>query len=96
MTALAKLVAVDPSRFAAIDRDVSYLRTPLHWRLRIYGQGVGGYAPAEGSVSRYADKHRAEAVAEIWMERGIYPANQTTDDIDTKLRSLNGARVKGV
>lgn len=64
------------ARFAVVDRDVSYLLTPLNWRLRIYGKGVGGYAPAEGSASRYADKSRADAAAQVWLDTGIYPANQ--------------------
>ena len=65
-----------PARFAVVDHEKSWLKTPLNWRLRIWGQGVGGYAPAVGSVSRYADKARAEQVAQIWMDEGIYPAFQ--------------------
>lgn len=64
------------ARFAVVDHEKSWLMTPLNWRVRIYGQGVGGYAPADGSVSRYADKARATAVAQVWMEQGIYPAQQ--------------------
>ena len=75
MTAHAPIRATE-ARFAVIDRDISYLRTPLNWRVRIYGQGVGGYARADGSVSRYADKARAEQVAQVWMDDGIYPAQQ--------------------
>lgn len=69
-------VSATEARFAVVDRDISYLRTPLNWRLRIYGQGVGGYAPAEGSVSRYARKADAERTAQVWMDAGVYPAQQ--------------------
>lgn len=70
-------IASTEARFAAVDRDVSWLRAPLNWRLQIWGQGVGGYAPADGSVSRFADETRAEIAAQVWMELGIYPAQQT-------------------
>lgn len=75
---------VPAPRFAVVDHEKSWLKTPLNWRLRIYGQGIGGYAPADGSVSRYADKARAEQVARVWMEEGIYPGQQgraTTPDL---------------
>lgn len=68
--------AASEARFAVVERDVSWLRTPLNWRLRIYGQGVGGYAPAEGSESRYAEKADADRAGRIWLESGIYPAHQ--------------------
>lgn len=63
-------------RFVSIERDVSYLAMPKNWKLRIWGQGVGGYAPDNGSVSRHATKERAEQVASVWIESGIYPAHQ--------------------
>jgi hypothetical protein len=65
-----------PTRFAVVDHAQSWLKTPLNWRLRIWGQGVGGYAPAEGSESRYSQKDRAERAARIWLETGVYPAQQ--------------------
>jgi hypothetical protein len=71
--------SLQPDRFAAVDYDLSYLRMPLNWRLRIWGQGVGGYAAAEGSVSRYADKARAETAAQVWIDTGTHPAFQAID-----------------
>jgi hypothetical protein len=71
--------AASDQRFATVERDVTYLRTPLNWRLRIWGQGIGGYAAAEGSVSRYARQADAERTAEIWLEHGLYPHLQTAE-----------------
>jgi hypothetical protein len=76
VNARANPIAATEARFAIVEHEVSYLLTPLNWRLQIWGQGVGGYAPAVASISRYADKARAEAAAQIWMSDGIYPAQQ--------------------
>lgn len=80
--ALRQAPAEQSNRFAAVDYDRSYLRMPLNWRVRIWGQGVGGYAPAVGSVSRYADEAHAEHVAQVWMDTGTYPAFQVRERTD--------------
>ena len=77
MNAARHPVAAAEARFAVVDHEKSWLKTPLNWRVRIYGQGVGGYAPADGAITRFADKARAERTARIWMEQGIYPAHQS-------------------
>lgn len=71
-------------RFASVERVTSYLTMPLNWKLRIWGQGVGGYAKAEGASSRYATRERAEQVAQVWMRDGIYPAHQSKDRNDER------------
>jgi hypothetical protein len=77
MNARTNPIAATEARFAVVDHEKSWLRTPLNWRVRIYGQGVGGYAPADGSVSRHARRQDAERIAQVWMSDGIYPAQQT-------------------
>jgi hypothetical protein len=71
------LIAATETRFAVVDHEKSWLKTPLNWRVRIYGQGIGGYAPADGKVTRHARKADAERTAQVWMSDGIYPAQQT-------------------
>lgn len=78
-TAIRHAPSLQAGRFAVVDYDLTYLRMPLNWRLRIWGQGVGGYAAAEGSVSRYADKARADTAAQVWIDTGTHPAFQAID-----------------
>lgn len=77
-------------RFASVEHHITYLRAPLNWRVRIWGQSVGGYGVLDGSVSRYADRDRAELVADIWIATGITPAFQT-DEVRDRFLAEHGA-----
>ncbi|MBB5709300.1 hypothetical protein [Sphingomonas xinjiangensis] len=68
-------------RRALVEYDDKRLRDRLHWTVRTWGQGVGGYAAATGKIASWNDsQERAEATAQVWIERGIYPAHQTDAD----------------
>lgn len=90
---------VPAPRFAVVDHEKSWLKTPLNWRVRIWGQGIGGYARADGSVSRYGDKARAERAAQVWMDEGIYPGQQARAFVDLNCphskRRAFGAQAEG-
>lgn len=65
-------------RTAKVEFERSYLRTPLNWRLRLWGPSVGGYGILNGTnSSRHATKETAELTAAIWIGTGVTPAHQT-------------------
>jgi hypothetical protein len=55
----------------------SYLPDQLHWRLRCYGQSVGGYGVLNGTnPSSYHTEAAAEAAGTEWVRTGVTPAHQ--------------------